>query len=149
ENKKSHVSVIDRADCDIHLILKKKAIIIFEVNAHESNQFIWNFKKIALHNYRVLCGSRITYLSHIHLDPFYISKTDPLQLCHRQNETNPDTNTAGEYGTLLSRCDAPYTLSNETISYLQNTFKNIDFIIYTGDFVRHDRDKSIPRTHDH
>ncbi|CAG8783991.1 733_t:CDS:2, partial [Racocetra persica] len=85
----------------------------------------------------------------IHLDPFYISKSDPIQLCHRQNETNPDSNTAGEYGTLLTRCDAPYTLSNETMSYLQNSFKNIDFIIYTGDFVRHDRDKSIPRTHEH
>ncbi|CAG8745980.1 1593_t:CDS:2, partial [Cetraspora pellucida] len=85
---------------------------------------------------------------HIHLDPFYISKSDPKQLCHRQNETNPDVNTAGEYGTLLSSCDTPYALSNETVSYLQNSFKDIDFIIYTGDFIRHDRDKSIPRTKD-
>ncbi|CAG8495112.1 2171_t:CDS:2, partial [Dentiscutata erythropus] len=83
-----------------------------------------------------------------HLDPFYISKSDPIQICHRPNDTNPEANTAGEYGTLLSSCDTPYSLTNETMSYLQNNFKNIDFIIFTGDFVRHDRDKSIPRTND-
>ncbi|RIB31018.1 Metallo-dependent phosphatase-like protein [Gigaspora rosea] len=78
----------------------------------------------------------------------HVTGNDPNQLCHRLNDTNPEANTAGEYGTLLSRCDTPYALSNETMSYLQNNFKNVDFIIYTGDFVRHDRDKSIPRTRD-
>ncbi|CAG8494489.1 6796_t:CDS:2, partial [Scutellospora calospora] len=76
------------------------------------------------------------------------SKSDPKQICHRQNKTNPEVNTAGNYGTLLSLCDTPYSLSNETISYLQNNFKNIDFIIFTGDFNRHDRDRLIPRTNE-
>ncbi|CAG8753563.1 1309_t:CDS:1, partial [Acaulospora colombiana] len=82
----------------------------------------------------------------IHIDPLYLSKSDPQESCHRKNESDSSANTAGTFGTLLSYCDTPYTLTNVTFSFLKSNISDIDFIIYTGDFVRHDRDKLIPRT---
>ncbi|KAJ3219213.1 Endopolyphosphatase [Dinochytrium kinnereticum] len=74
--------------------------------------------------------------------------SDPNELCHRKNRTNPEVNISGKYGTLASQCDSPTSLLDATFDFLRTTreAKKVDFIIYTGDTVRHDRDNEQPRT---
>jgi hypothetical protein len=38
---------------------------------------------------------------------------------------------------------------NSTFSFLKENFQDIDFIIYTGDSLRHERDSKIPLTEDY
>ncbi|CAG8439694.1 11548_t:CDS:2 [Acaulospora morrowiae] len=91
-------------------------------------------------------NGKFLHLTDIHLDPLYVPNSDPAEWCHRPNKSNPSANTAGKFGALLSPCDTPYALTNATFSFFKSSVQDIDFIIYTGDFVRHDRDKVIPRT---
>lgn len=43
----------------------------------------------------------------------------------------------GKYGALGSRCDSPTALIQATFDFLKKEVKDIDFILYTGDTVRH------------
>ncbi|CAG8445887.1 14605_t:CDS:10 [Ambispora leptoticha] len=62
--------------------------------------------------------------------------------------TENDLNMAGVFGTLQSGCDTPCNTYEGTMSLLKNKFKDqLDFVIYTGDTLRHDRDEKLPRTH--
>ncbi|CAG8660522.1 30208_t:CDS:2, partial [Racocetra persica] len=53
----------------------------------------------------------------LHIDPYYLESSDPTSFCHRYSP-NPVLNIAGKF----------------------------DFIVYTGDSVRHDKDKAFKRT---
>ncbi|KFY85090.1 hypothetical protein V500_08718, partial [Pseudogymnoascus sp. VKM F-4518 (FW-2643)] len=46
----------------------------------------------------------------------------------------------------LSDCDSPPALVNATLSWIDAHLPAIDFVIWTGDSARHDRDELIPRT---
>ncbi|GAB5588785.1 hypothetical protein Unana1_03685 [Umbelopsis nana] len=73
-------------------------------------------------------------------------KSDPKAYCHQKNKDN-SKNTAGEFGTLGSDCDSPVSLVQSTFDQLKkSTFQDVDFIIYTGDTARHDRDQQLKRT---
>lgn len=44
-------------------------------------------------------------------------------------------------------CDAPLTLINATFDWLSTHFSDqVDFIVWTGDSVRHDLDENLPRS---
>ncbi|KAI9293799.1 hypothetical protein K502DRAFT_366388 [Neoconidiobolus thromboides FSU 785] len=85
------------------------------------------------------------HITDIHIDPDYMNGSDPDELCHRKNSDGAK-NIAGIYGALGSRCDSPDILVEESFEYINNRFHNVDFIIYTGDSSRHNRDKKAPRT---
>lgn len=56
---------------------------------------------------------------------------------------------AGYFGQEGTECDSPMTLVNETFRWIEENLKDqIDFVIWTGDSVRHDNDERIPRTDD-
>ncbi|KAJ5082254.1 Endopolyphosphatase [Penicillium argentinense] len=56
---------------------------------------------------------------------------------------------AGYFGQEGSQCDSPLTLVNETFRWIEENIKDdIDFVIWTGDSVRHDNDEEIPRNLD-
>lgn len=56
---------------------------------------------------------------------------------------------AGYFGQEGSECDSPITLVNETFRWIEENLKDqIDFVVWTGDSVRHDNDERIPRTDD-
>jgi endopolyphosphatase len=96
--------------------------------------------------YRELKG-RFLHISDIHPDPFYKENTDPDTACHRGKDEEGNT---GKYGHPISRCDSPMTLVNATFDWIAKNLKNeIDFIVWTGDNVRHDRDNKHPRTESH
>ncbi|OBT81886.1 hypothetical protein VE02_09730, partial [Pseudogymnoascus sp. 03VT05] len=72
-------------------------------------------------------------------DPYYKPHTS-LSTCHRT--PGPSL----PYGTPLSDCDSPPTLVNATLSWINLHLPPVDFVIWTGDSARHDRDEQIPRT---
>ncbi|KAJ3192211.1 Endopolyphosphatase [Irineochytrium annulatum] len=90
------------------------------------------------------------HVTDVHIDPKYLNGTDPQQSCHRANSTAIEQNTAGFFGTVGSACDSPTPLVDATFQFLADNSetKDADFIIYTGDTARHDRDKKMPRTND-
>lgn len=54
---------------------------------------------------------------------------------------------AGKYGDAMLGCDSPMELVQDTIKWVkENLGDKIDFIIWTGDNVRHDNDRRFPRT---
>jgi endopolyphosphatase len=78
-----------------------------------------------------------------HPDPFYKarSSTKAGSACHR------GSGVAGFYGAEASDCDTPFSLVNETFKWIDANLKDsIDFIIWTGDSVRHDNDEKLPRS---
>lgn len=84
---------------------------------------------------------RFLHITDIHPDSHYKPGTDPSYQCHR------GTGTAGRYGAEKSSCDTPWTLVDETFRWIEENLKDqIDFVVWTGDSARHDKDVKIPRT---
>lgn len=65
---------------------------------------------------------------------------------HHKDKEHEKMPKAGYYGLPLSSCDGPVSLMNATFDWIdQNIRDEIDFIIWTGDNVRHDNDNRYPR----
>lgn len=65
---------------------------------------------------------------------------------HHKGKDHEKMPKAGYYGLELSSCDGPVSLMNATFDWIdQNIRDEIDFIIWTGDNVRHDNDNRYPR----
>lgn len=91
-------------------------------------------------NNQVVHG-RFLHLTDVHPDPYYKPGSSPDQSCHK------GTGDAGEYGDAILGCDSPITLMNETFKWINDNLKDkIDFIVWTGDNIRHDNDRNYPRT---
>lgn len=82
----------------------------------------------------------------IHPDQYYKAGTLPDEkggTCHRGKGS------AGYFGAEGTDCDSPLSLVNETFRWIEENLKDeIDFVIWTGDSVRHDNDEKQPRTAD-
>ncbi|RHZ44490.1 endopolyphosphatase [Aspergillus thermomutatus] len=88
---------------------------------------------------------RLKTTEYLHPDPHYKtgSSSDDGAPCHRGKGS------AGYFGAEGSECDSPFSLINETFSWIERNLKgNIDFVLWTGDSARHDNDEKIPRTED-
>ncbi|KAK4187984.1 hydrolase-like protein [Podospora australis] len=88
---------------------------------------------------------RFLHITDIHPDEFYKvhSSTDEESGCHT------GVGPAGPYGAETSDCDSPYALVNATFDWIEANLKDqIDFVVWTGDSARHDRDEDFPRTRD-
>lgn len=88
---------------------------------------------------------RFLHITDLHPDPYYKpgSSSDDGAPCHRGKGS------AGYFGAEGSDCDSPFSLINETFSWIEKNLKgNIDFVLWTGDSARHDNDQKIPRTED-
>ncbi|ORX97217.1 hypothetical protein K493DRAFT_314188 [Basidiobolus meristosporus CBS 931.73] len=99
----------------------------------------------------VLCGGaeprkyfgKFLHLTDIHFDPTYRTNASVTQFCHRASDSGALAQT---FGTLGSLCDAPVALVESSFEYLKQQHQDIDFVLYTGDSVRHDRDPGKART---
>jgi len=81
------------------------------------------------------------WLSDIHLDPYY---STPQAVHHGRNGYNPsDCISAEAFPLGQIGCDTPYSLWESTIQQAMHA-KNIDFVIVTGDFVRHRNEQLEP-----
>lgn len=78
-----------------------------------------------------------------HPDGYYKPGTSDDVDCHRGKGS------AGYFGAEGTDCDAPMSLANETLRWIEKNLKDsIDFVVWTGDSARHDYDEKIPRTED-
>ncbi|KAH6854589.1 Metallo-dependent phosphatase-like protein [Chaetomium sp. MPI-CAGE-AT-0009] len=88
---------------------------------------------------------RFLHITDIHPDEYYKvhSSTDEDDGCHRGRGP------AGPYGAETSDCDSPFSLVNATFDWIDANLKDsIDFVVWTGDSARHDRDEELPRNPD-
>ncbi|KAJ3277302.1 Endopolyphosphatase [Borealophlyctis nickersoniae] len=89
---------------------------------------------------------RFIQITDLHLDPFYGPNTDPDTACHRGSPSSELSRKGSHYGVRGSRCDSPFALLEDTFSYLRKLFADeVDFVLWTGDSSRHDRDKRLPK----
>ncbi|KAK6332917.1 Endopolyphosphatase [Orbilia brochopaga] len=85
---------------------------------------------------------RFLHITDVHPDPLYLrnSSTALSQDCHTEHGH------AGYWGAEKSECDSPIVLANATFEWIRNNLRdNIDFVIWTGDNIRHDNDPRFPR----
>lgn len=86
---------------------------------------------------------RFLHITDLHPDPYYKTGTDKDKQCHSGRGDS------SKYGDALGGCDSPKILVEDTIKWAAENFKDkIDFIVWTGDNVRHDNDRMYPRTED-
>ncbi|KAI8991070.1 Metallo-dependent phosphatase-like protein [Mycotypha africana] len=89
---------------------------------------------------------KFLHITDIHFDPHYKAGSDPDSYCHKHSSKRGEK--AGTFGALGSDCDTPAALLDATFSFLKNEIDDIDFIIYTGDSVRHNRDDEMKKSDD-
>ncbi|CAI2172336.1 1102_t:CDS:2 [Funneliformis geosporum] len=126
------------------------------------SRIIWNSEAIPLdvydfhstqHSFQINefnnkeISGKFLHITDLHLDPYYLPNSNPKKYCHRYAKKSKK-NKSGKFGTLGSDCDSPYALLDSTFSFLKENFHDADFIIYTGDSLRHDRDSKIPFPND-
>lgn len=97
------------------------------------------------HRPKTLHG-RFLHITDIHPDEFYTEGASIDIACHRGKPEKGQPG-ASKYGDAVLGCDSPMILMNETMQWIaQNLKDKIDFVIWTGDNIRHDNDRKIPRT---
>lgn len=79
------------------------------------------------------------------MDPYYVEGTDVSSFCHTK-DGNTEKGVAGRFGTLGSKCDSPTALVEAAFAFMKAKAPDADFVIYTGDSTRHDRDPNFVRT---
>lgn len=85
---------------------------------------------------------RFLHITDFHPDPHYKEGSDVDGMCH-----GSDKGLASKYGDAILGCDSPMILVENTIKWVEENLKDkIDFIVWTGDNMRHDNDRRYPRT---
>lgn len=88
---------------------------------------------------------RFIHLTDIHPDDYYVAGSDIDEMCHGEKSKNGKK--ASKYGDAVLGCDSPPALMYETIDWIKENLKDkVDFMIWTGDNVRHDNDRNYPRS---
>ncbi|ODV59870.1 endopolyphosphatase, partial [Ascoidea rubescens DSM 1968] len=83
---------------------------------------------------------RFLHITDLHPDPHYVPNSSFKSACHRGEGQS------SKYGDAILGCDSPLILVEDTIDWVEKNLKDkIDFIVWTGDNVRHDNDRAIPR----
>ncbi|CCK69389.1 endopolyphosphatase KNAG_0C02780 [Huiozyma naganishii CBS 8797] len=94
---------------------------------------------------------RFLHITDIHPDSLYEEGAPVGAVCHNRSREG-DGYAEGEdgaprFGLAMSGCDSPMELMEFTLEWIgKNLRDKIDFVIWTGDNVRHDNDRQFPRT---
>lgn len=89
---------------------------------------------------------RFLHITDIHPDPYYVEGSSINAVCHT-GKPSKKKDTAPKFGKAMSGCDSPIVLMEETLRWVKENLRDrIDFVIWTGDNVRHDNDRKNPRT---
>jgi len=95
---------------------------------------------------KILHG-RFLHITDIHPDEYYKEGSLIEEACHRGHGKKKSNQIASKYGDALLGCDSPMILMDKTLKWIEDNLKDkIDFVIWTGDNIRHDSDRRIPRT---
>lgn len=79
------------------------------------------------------------------MDPYYVEGADVSSFCHTKGG-DTEKGVAGRFGTLGTKCDSPIALVEAAFAFMKAKAPDADFVIYTGDSTRHNRDKAFVRT---
>lgn len=89
---------------------------------------------------------RFLHITDMHPDAFYKEGSSIEAVCH-EGKPNDKKDRAPRFGYATGMCDAPVDLVDYTLDWIKENLRDkIDFVIWTGDNVRHDNDRRIPRT---
>ena len=89
---------------------------------------------------------RFLHITDIHPDPYYVEGSSVNAVCHA-GKPSKENDVAPKFGKAMSGCDSPVVLMEETLKWIKENLRDkIDFVIWTGDNVRHDNDRKNPRT---
>ncbi|GBE79453.1 Endopolyphosphatase [Sparassis crispa] len=89
---------------------------------------------------------RFLHITDMHPDGHFQVDASEKSSCHRKKPRKAKRR-SGYFGMPFSNCDAPFTLTNYTLDFLDKEWSSeIDFVVWTGDSARHDNDRKIPRT---
>ncbi|SCV03577.1 LAME_0H11540g1_1 [Lachancea meyersii CBS 8951] len=89
---------------------------------------------------------RFLHITDIHPDPFYKTGTSVAQMCHR-GKPEDKSDRAPRFGTAMNGCDSSMDLMEYTLKWVEDNLRDqIDFVVWTGDNIRHDNDRRNPRT---
>ncbi|AQZ12547.1 PPN1 (YDR452W) [Zygosaccharomyces parabailii] len=92
---------------------------------------------------------RFLHITDMHPDLYYVEGSSIDKMCHR-GKPSGKKDYAPRFGQATGGCDAPVSLINHTLSWIEENLRDkIDFVIWTGDNIRHDNDRNYPRTEDH
>ncbi|AJU86181.1 Ppn1p [Saccharomyces cerevisiae YJM1242] len=89
---------------------------------------------------------RFLHITDIHPDPYYVEGSSIDAVCHT-GKPSKKKDVAPKFGKAMSGCDSPIILMEETLRWIKENLRDkIDFVIWTGDNIRHDNDRKHPRT---
>lgn len=89
---------------------------------------------------------RFLHITDIHPDPYYVEGSSIDAVCHT-GKPSKEKDVAPKFGKAMSGCDSPVILMEETLRWIKENLRDkIDFVIWTGDNIRHDNDRKHPRT---
>lgn len=89
---------------------------------------------------------RFLHITDIHPDPYYSEGSSASSVCHR-GKPDGKHDEAVRFGVAMAGCDSSMDLMDYTFKWIDENLRDqIDFVIWTGDNIRHDNDRSYPRT---
>ncbi|KAL3230761.1 Endopolyphosphatase [Nakaseomyces bracarensis] len=89
---------------------------------------------------------RFLHITDIHPDPYYAEGSSLEELCHA-GKPGKRKDKARKFGVAMGGCDSPMLLMERTLSWIEDNLKDqVDFVVWTGDNIRHDNDRRYPRT---
>ncbi|KAH3899490.1 related to Endopolyphosphatase [Saccharomycodes ludwigii] len=93
---------------------------------------------------------KFLHITDIHPDPLYKEGSSIKTACHRftkKSGANDDDDFASLFTDPMVGCDSSLELMYHTMDWVVDNLKDeIDFVIWTGDNIRHDNDRKNPRT---
>ncbi|KAK7681002.1 hypothetical protein QCA50_015838 [Cerrena zonata] len=112
--------------------------VIYREDARLGQLGLTNKPMVEINGKRV--HGRFLHITDLHPDPYYVVGSSPSEQCHSGSKS--DEVKAGKYGDAILGCDSPMLLMNKTIEWISdNLADKIDFIVWTGDNIRHDNDQ--------
>lgn len=89
---------------------------------------------------------RFLHITDLHPDEHYKEGSSIDAVCHG-GKPSKNSDKASKYGDATKGCDSPMILMEETLAWIKDNLRDkIDFVIWTGDNIRHDSDRKYPRT---
>lgn len=89
---------------------------------------------------------RFLHITDMHPDSYYKEGSSIENGCH-SGKPSGKKDYASRFGDALMGCDPPEDLVDFTLDWIKRNLKDkIDFVVWTGDNVRHDNDRRNPRT---
>ncbi|KAJ1926963.1 Endopolyphosphatase [Tieghemiomyces parasiticus] len=88
------------------------------------------------------------HVTDLHLDSNYLPGATLDSYCHRPPKKHQESDVvSGQFGAPVSSCDSPASLIDITFNWINRTVHDqLDFVVFTGDSARHERDEKLPRS---